>query len=251
MERHPTDETRRLAELESLGLLDTPSEERFDRITRIAASALHAPMAAVSLVADGRQWLKSEVGMTQHREIPRSQSFCTYALGSDEPLVVPDATTDARFADNPLVTAPGGLRSYAGRRILGPGGEALGALCVLSDEPRRADSFDTALLAELARWVEHEIAEDAAERSLTTVRGRLVASIGHALRTPLTTIRGGAEGLAESITAPLTDAQRLDLEMVLDGTDRLTDLAEALTMLATDADRDEIAARIERLGHRV
>ena len=100
---HPADERERQLLLRSLDLLDTDEEEVFDRVTRLVSRLLKVPVALFSLVDEHRQWFKSRVGLDVH-EMPRAQAFCAHAILQDQPLVVPDATSDERFADNPLVT---------------------------------------------------------------------------------------------------------------------------------------------------
>ena len=96
-------ETQRLEALYRYDILDTPPEESFDRITRLAKLLLQMPMATVSLVDRDRQWFKSRQGVDS-KETPRSISFCTHTIRKDEPLVVQDALTDPRFCDSPLLT---------------------------------------------------------------------------------------------------------------------------------------------------
>ncbi|MBI2192175.1 MAG: GAF domain-containing protein [Planctomycetes bacterium] len=99
----PPDEPKRLAALQALRVLYTPSEERFDRITRVAVRALDVPVALVTLVAEGCQWFKSCQGIDA-RETPRDVSFCAYTILGDDALVVPDTLVDPRFQGNPMVT---------------------------------------------------------------------------------------------------------------------------------------------------
>lgn len=153
----PKDEGQRLIELRSLGLLDTPPEERFDRITRMAQRLLDVPIALVSLVDEDRQWFKSRQGL-EATETSRSVSFCAHALESDEVLLVEDALHDDRFADNPLVTDDPNIRFYAGAPISGPGGSVLGTLCVIDRQPRQLSSDDRRTLEDLAEMIEDEIA---------------------------------------------------------------------------------------------
>ena len=127
-------ERARLAALHALRILDTPDEERFDRITRVAAQVCGVPMAQFTLIDAERQWAKSSVGPLG-REIAREDSFCSHDLEHPEALLVPDATADPRFARNPLVTAEGGLRFYAGVVVRSADGHPLGRLCVLDTEP--------------------------------------------------------------------------------------------------------------------
>lgn len=95
-------EENRLLSLYSMGILDTKSEERFDRLTRIATKLFDVPIALVSLIDRDRQWFKSCYGL-KIKETDRSDSFCTIAVDLSEPLIVPDASLDPRFKENKLV----------------------------------------------------------------------------------------------------------------------------------------------------
>lgn len=150
----PPDETGRLAALASYGVLDTGAEEVFDNITRLAAKLSGQPIALVSLVDARRQWFKSRVGLDVS-ETHRDLAFCAHAiLDKHRPLVVSDATQDARFADNALVTGEPDIRSYAGVPLVSPEGHALGTLCVIGREVRHLDADMLDTLTALARTVE-------------------------------------------------------------------------------------------------
>jgi GAF domain-containing protein len=149
------DEEQRLAALHALGILDTPAEERFDRITRLAASVFKVPMALVSLVDRKRQWFKSTYGLNA-AETSRETSFCSHAVSSREVLVVPDTFQDPRFSDNPLVTQVPRIRFYAGCPIF-VGGDCVGTVCVLDNRPRQIDAEAVNLLRDLAALAEVEL----------------------------------------------------------------------------------------------
>src|SRR5260221_12021684 len=110
------DEPNRLATLLGLKLLDTPPEERFDRITRTAARLLDVPIALVSLIDDKRQWIKASYGLS-FTEIPRDGSFCAHTIAADNTLVIPDTLNDPRFADSPLVTSDPLIRFYPAQAL--------------------------------------------------------------------------------------------------------------------------------------
>jgi diguanylate cyclase (GGDEF)-like protein/PAS domain S-box-containing protein len=152
----PTVEPERLDALGQLDLLDSAPEAPFDALTRLAARLFGAPIALVSLVDADRQWFKSRVGMPAE-QTPRDQAFCAHAILQDEPLVVPDATLDTRFHDNPLVVGPLGVRSYVGVPLRTHGDYAVGTLCVLDQRPREFTPQDIELLKDLAYLVRREI----------------------------------------------------------------------------------------------
>ena len=131
----PCAEQARLAVLDAYGILDTPPERAFDDLTRLASQLLDVPIAAVNLLAEGRQWFKSEIGLGT-REMPLDNSICKFALLQEGQMVVPDTLLDPRFVGNPLVTGAPGLRFYAGELLTTADGVALGTLCVLDLEPR-------------------------------------------------------------------------------------------------------------------
>jgi diguanylate cyclase (GGDEF)-like protein len=151
--RIPLDEAQRLAALHATRLLGSAPEETFDRITRTAARLLGVPIALVSLIDKDRQWFKSRTGLDAC-ETPREISFCGHAILSDEPLVVPDATQDARFVDNPLVTGDMHLRFYAGVQLYSVDRKKIGTLCVIDSKPRQLGPGDLDALRDLARMVE-------------------------------------------------------------------------------------------------
>ena len=151
----PPDEPARLRALRKLGLLDTPPEERFDRLTRLARRVFDVPMALVSLVDAERQWFKSRAGVAIG-ETPREAAFCAYAIHSDDVFVVPDAKLDARFADSPLVTGGQRIRFYAGHPVrIGP--HRIGTLCLGDHRPRDLTDADRRTLEDLAALVEKEL----------------------------------------------------------------------------------------------
>lgn len=151
------DETRRLASLHSLQLLDTPAEARFDRITRLAQRLFDVPMALVTLIDRDRQWFKSNLGLAG-RETQRSESFCTHAILDSQIMMVEDATQDMRLRDLKAVTGPDHLRFYAGYPVRAPDGSRLGTLCVLDTEPRSLATVQRDVLQTLGHMVELEIA---------------------------------------------------------------------------------------------
>jgi len=152
----PADENERLQVLRSLDILDTPAEERFDRLTRIANRLFGVPIALVSLVDENRQWFKSSVGLDAS-ETPRNISFCGHAILGDEIFVVNDAVSDKRFADNPLVLNNPNIRFYAGCPLKSLNGSKLGTMCLIDREPKGFSKNDRSILQDLASMVEREI----------------------------------------------------------------------------------------------
>lgn len=149
-------ERLRLAALRNYKVLDTPREAPFDRIARLARTALHTPMAQISFVDQDRQWLKSSEGLS-FRETPRSESFCTHTIAAGVPLIVPDARADARFRDLPLVTQAPYVRCYMGVPLRTPAGLSIGALAVMDTQVREASGEEIAILQDLAQLVMDEL----------------------------------------------------------------------------------------------
>jgi serine/threonine protein phosphatase PrpC len=155
-------------------LLDTPVEERFDRVVRLAKRIFDVPTVAVNLIDADRLYTKSAIGAEAGASTPRAISFCTRTVDTGVPLVIPDARTDPRWADNPLVTGDPGIRFYAAAPLAAPSGEIVGALCLVDDQPRDLSPTDHALLEDLARWVEVELAADADALQAREIQTRLL-----------------------------------------------------------------------------
>jgi len=153
----PPNEAERIAALYSLLILDTPPEQRFDKIVEFAAREFDAPIALITLVDHERQWFKSAFGMGQVCETSRDISFCGHAILRGDIMVVPDALEDQRFADNPLVTGPPNIRFYAGAPLLMANGYALGTLCIIDTRPRGLDATDLAILSTLRQLVVQQL----------------------------------------------------------------------------------------------
>lgn len=169
----PQDESRRLSTLRSLNVLDTPHEERFDRLARMAKRMFNVAFAVVSLVDENRQWFKSCIGLDA-TETSRDVSFCGHAILEDGVFVIEDALADPRFSDNPLVVDEPSIRFYAGCPLKALNGSKLGTLCVIDTEPRVFSEEDRFALADLASMVESELVaiELATQDELTSVLNR-------------------------------------------------------------------------------
>jgi len=148
----PENEAERLDALAQYEVLDTLPERDFDDLTLLASHICQAPMALVSLVDDDRQWFKSRVGLDV-LQTPRDVSFCAYAIEGDGVFVVPDATRDERFANNPLVTGDAGIRFYAGAPLCTPEGFNIGTLCVIDNVARELSPEQHQALQALSRQV--------------------------------------------------------------------------------------------------
>jgi diguanylate cyclase (GGDEF)-like protein len=152
----PEREALRISTLYNLSVLDTGSEERYDRLTRIAQRVFDAPIVLISLVDTDRQWFKSSLGVDL-TEIPRNISFCGHAILHDEVFVIPDARLDQRFSDNPVVIGAPHIRFYAGQPLKAANNQIMGTFCILDYQPRQFSKEDIALLKDLSDLAEKEI----------------------------------------------------------------------------------------------
>lgn len=152
----PADEAARLQALRQLQVLDTPAEERFDRITKMARRLFDTPIALVGLVDASRLWFKSVQGLPI-RETPRAVSFCGHAILESSTLVVEDALLDERFANNPLVLDDPNIRFYAGEPLIDPEGHCLGTLCIIDRKPRNLSKEERGTLSDLAAMAIEEL----------------------------------------------------------------------------------------------
>lgn len=157
----PLNENQRLAALKSLGLLDSPAEERFDAITRTVASTFDVPIVLLTLVDSDRQWFKSNVGIDT-KETNRDVSFCGHAILQKEPLIIEDALADERFHDNPLVCEVPNIRFYAGCPLYVKG-LPVGTLCLIDRKPRYFSAENKTLLRQYAKFIELELLVDSAQ----------------------------------------------------------------------------------------
>jgi GAF domain-containing protein len=150
----------RLAALQRLGVLDTPAEASFDRLTRMACRLLRAPIGLVSLVDRDRQFFKSCVGLPEpiasERQTPISHSFCKHVVESGKPLIVEDARANPLVQKNPAIELLG-ISAYAGIPLRTSDGHVIGSFCVIDSRPRVWTYEDVETLQELATCVMHEV----------------------------------------------------------------------------------------------
>jgi signal transduction histidine kinase len=186
----PVNETLRLADLYQYNILDTPEENEFDHIVQLASRICNAPISLISLIDADRQWFKARLGMDS-AETPRDTSFCSHGILNGDMFIVPDASNDNRFADNPMVTGRQGIRFYAGVPLTSEAGNNLGMLCVKDTVPRNLTSDQQEALKMLGKQVvkqlELRLKNQELER-VTEAQRRIISIIAHDVRSPLGSI---------------------------------------------------------------
>ncbi|HEX6037371.1 GAF domain-containing sensor histidine kinase [Longimicrobium sp.] len=218
----------RLAVLAATGLLDTPPEEAFDRLTRLAAEFLDAPLAQVNLLDDQRQFSKSSVvpeGWPEDPNTPLADCYCKWAVAERAPIVVTDARTDPRTCDTGALRDHN-LVSYLGIPLIMSSGHALGTLCVAGFEPREWTAREMRVLSDLSASAANEVEmrlSAAARRELARMKEEFVSIVAHELRTPLTSIRGSLGLLASGRLDGTPQARRM-LQIAAQNSDRLVRL---------------------------
>ena len=245
----PVRDGARLSALREAAVLDTPAEDRFDRLTRLAARLLGIPVALVSLVDEDRQFFKSCMGLPEPwasaRETPLSHSFCRHVVDLAEPLVIEDAREHPLVRDN-LAIRDLGVIAYAGVPLATADGHVLGSLCAIGHEPRAWTDGDIQTLRDLAGAVMTEIeleaqvqrrtlqlreALDAAEAS-SRAKSQFLANMSHELRTPLTKLRGPLMLIDKLDGGQLSPQGRQMLDISLRASTRLETILLDLLLLS-------------------
>ena len=194
----PPDEAQRIEALRRYGILDTPAEQSYDDLTRVAAHICRTPVSLVTLIDSDRQWFKSRFGVEGIMETPRELSFCAHAIMGRELMVVQDTAADERFKSNPLVAGDPGVRFYAGAPLVTPDGYALGTLCAIDMTPRSLTEEQENALKSLARQAvaQMELRLNYARlQDLERLRDNLTSMLVHDMRTPLTSYLTGLQTL--------------------------------------------------------
>lgn len=216
---------QRLKQLEIRRILDTPREEVFDRITRLASQTLHAPIALLTFVDDHRQWFKSAVGLSEpwqsRRETPLSHSFCQYVVAFARPLVVSDARSEPLVKDN-LAVPVFNLIAYLGVPLIDSDGSVLGSLAVGDHVPRTWSQRDVETLVDFAAvtMIEVELRTQIAQRTQLLedlnrsqrfeAIGKLAAGVAHDFGNLLLIIKGYIGLLVPHVAASQTAVAHLD-----------------------------------------
>jgi signal transduction histidine kinase len=245
----PLHDPERLGELRATALLDSPTEEAFDRLTRLASKLLQAPISTVTLVDDRRQFYLSCTGVPEPlasaRETPLEMSFCKHTVVLGAPLIIPDTRGHPMVGDNPAVDGFG-VRAYAGIPLLTAGGHAIGTLCVMDYVPREWTDDQVASLADLAAAVstEIELRMDIAERTRVEValnlavrmRDEVLGVVSHDLRNPVHTVSLSAGFLLDTLpTGPQEAPVRKQLGIIVRAAEQMDRLIRDLLDVASIA----------------
>jgi two-component system, NtrC family, sensor kinase len=256
----PLDEHDRLQTLLEYEVLDSPEEENFDDLVKMASEICATPIALISLLDDQRQWFKASAGLGV-KETPRDISFCGHAIHQEDVFIVPDSKLDARFNDNPLVTGDPQIGFYAGAPLIAPNGKAIGTLCVIDHRPRELSETQLRHLRILSRQVMAQLeirksikkmGENFIElqslskkvleqqelikaREKLAVIGELASGVSHEINNPLAIISGSVlivstmleKGEGKDIIRPQLD--RIDVTVR-----RLSKIGKALSSISGD-----------------
>jgi PAS domain-containing protein len=172
MREHPDREAARLAALAEYGIIDSAAEAEFDAIARLAAQLCHTPFAVISLIDEHRLWIKSGVGLGVD-ELPRAHAPCGGVVTSGEPVYLPDASQDHRFASLAAVTGAPHIRFYTGTQLTVEGGHCLGTLCVFDTVRRTLEPDQLSALEDLAMLARRLIEQRAQTRKAETRQAML------------------------------------------------------------------------------
>ena len=246
----PANEAERLAALTEYAILDTLPEKEFDDITKIAAEICGTPISLVSLVDPDRQWFKSHHGL-EATETPRNLAFCAHAINEPEKvMVVPDASQDQRFHDNPISTGGPNVVFYAGAPLITPEGFPVGTLCVIDHKPREITESQIATLKALANQViaQMELRKkirllEAAQSELEEANDNLRSFahvVAHDLKAPLRGITSAVGWLKEEFEDKLGEDGNYYLKILNDRSIKMGDLIDGILAYSKSTRLDEL-----------
>jgi CheY-like chemotaxis protein/GAF domain-containing protein len=246
------EELKRLQVLKSYLILDSEKEGNFERLTALASRMFKVPICLVSLVDLGRQWFMSNRGLGDVKETPRKLAFCAHAIISKEDLlIIPDATKDARFKDNPLVTGPPFIRFYGGAPLICPEGYKLGTLCLIDSNtrPEGMSLEDKQNLRELAALVMDAMVERRRDKHrMLQDKSQIIATTAHDLLTPLSGVQMSHSLLLEDedLQSRLTENQK---ELIATAS-ACSEVMNRICHSAIETFRGEVSWHIKYSGNR-
>ncbi len=191
-------ETARLQALLDYNILDTPQEESFDSLARLAAHVCEVPIVFISMLDAERQWHKARIG-AEGSEVPREHTFCDHTIRQDELFEIPDSLSDERFIDNPFVTGEPHIRFYAGMPLRSPDGYNVGTLCVVDKSPRELNSAQKEALRTIAKQVVLQLELRKRNEKLSEALTKLVEERIHDTNVQLRAKEAEADYLLEAL----------------------------------------------------
>lgn len=234
----PVNESARLQSLESLNILDTEVEARYDELTALAARICNVPICLISLIDEERQWFKSHHGLDV-RETPREIAFCTHAILGEDIMEIHDSREDERFFDNPLVTEKPNVIFYAGMPLTDTEANNLGTLCVIDQQPHKLDDNQREALRVIAHQIQTQFelrralseADDRRNKAEKFAKAKSIfmSNISHEILAPLQGISGATNLLQNTA---LTDRQEHLVAILQQSGDALNQLNRDVKDLA-------------------
>lgn len=262
------EENQRIEDLQSYGILDTPTDASFDHITKLAAAICGTPIAAVTLIDSDRQWIKSSVGLGELKETLRKDSFCTFTIQENKILEVEDASKDQRFKDNLYVMGEPNIKFYAGSPLVSSRGNRLGALCVIGYEPKSLSVSQLEALQILSAQVvelmelrklnrdlteQKKFIEDQqllliAKARLQTI-GELASGVCHQINNPLAIIVGRSMIMRSQLRqiVPAESDLFKELDIIDQTSQRVSGILKALRVYSRDMGHDVYEADLHEL----
>lgn len=248
----PENETQRLIKLHTYGILDTVPENTFDKIAVLAAQIFDTPIAQVTLVDNDRVFFKSNISPLEAIEIPRADSFCTYAILNEKPTTFENTLNVPYLSDNPFVKMDNGVRFYAGAPLRTIEGLNLGTLCVLDTKPRTVTDQQIKMLETLSSIVMDELELRLATRKALRVQTDMLNRVVHDMKNPNMTISLSAELLKKKadnpkIVADFADRIKNAANNVLNGLNKMLDLSQIENLeFKLSVDEIDILKTVER-----
>ncbi|MBC7616393.1 MAG: GAF domain-containing sensor histidine kinase [Pedobacter sp.] len=198
----PENENERLLKLHTYDILDTPSENTFDKIAILAAQIFNTPIAQVTFVDQERVFFKTNISPLKATEIDRKDSFCSVAILREEVTLIENMLDVPELVNNPFVTMENGVRFYAGAPLKTIEGHQLGTLCVLDTQPRAVTPEQLKMLETLSSIVMDELELRLASRKAIRTQNDMMNRIVHDLKNPNTAIALSAELIKRKANDP-------------------------------------------------